>query len=477
MLSLFTSKDQQNVFACSDRPAVIYSQNHKLLFSNVNLKDVSNMCRFNSENFPDSLALALEGSGQLMIGSIDEIQKLHIRTIPLKQQPRRICYQESNNSFAVVTTRMTDEEGETNESNHILLFDGQTFETIHDFKLDIREEGLSITSCTFSNRDYIVVGTAYVLPEEDEPTKGRILVIEIRDNGIQKVLSLVAEKDVRGAVMALQPFNNKLLAAVGGKIQLYKYGSTEEEEEKEFVLETTCKGSRVTTLTLQSRGDFILAGDIMKSISLLNYKPLDGAIEEIARDYSYTWLSATEILDDDHFLGADSCHNLFTAQKNNEAVTDELKRQLMQVGKYHLGDFVNKFAHGSLVMNINAPSGDSEEQNVPPTIIYGTISGAIGVIAQLPRSTYSNMEKVQQAMREVIGGIGGLKHEEYRSYKTERRAEECMNFLDGDLIERFVDLDAKQKEDVVEKMRKMGDDSFTVEGVNKAIEDLASQLH
>jgi DNA damage-binding protein 1 len=488
-LSSFMSKDQQNVFACSDRPAVIYSQNHKLLFSNVNLKDVNHMCRFNSESFPDSLALALEGTGQLMIGSIDEIQKLHIRTIPLKQQPRRICYQESTNTFGVVTTRMTDDEGESNESNHVLLVDGQTFETIHDFKLDVREEGLSIASCNLNQKDYIVVGTGYVLPEEDEPTKGRILLFEIRDNGIQRILSLVAEKDIRGCAMDLEPFNGKLLVAVGGKIQLYRYGGEDEDDQnKELVLEYICKGSRVTTLTLQSRGDFILAGDMMKSISLLNYKPLDGTIEEIARDYSYTWLSATEIIDDDHFLAADSCYNLFTAQKNNEAVTDELKRQLVQVGKYHLGDFVNKFAHGSLVMNISAPpstdkDGDQQlstidqESRAPPTIIYGTVSGAIGVIAQLSHETYLFMEKVQTAMREVIGGIGGLKHEEYRAYKTERRAEECTNFLDGDLIERFVDLNAEQKEQVVEKMRKLGDENLTCDGVSKRIEDLASQLH
>jgi DNA damage-binding protein 1 len=76
-----------NVFACSDRPSVIYSNNQKLMFSNVNMKDVNAMCPFNDENFPDCLALANDKS--LIIGNIDSIQKLHIRTIPLKEQPRR----------------------------------------------------------------------------------------------------------------------------------------------------------------------------------------------------------------------------------------------------------------------------------------------------------------------------------------------------------------------------------------------------
>lgn len=39
-----------------------------------------------------SLALATDSS--VTIGTIDEIQKLHIRTIPLYESPRRIAYQE-----------------------------------------------------------------------------------------------------------------------------------------------------------------------------------------------------------------------------------------------------------------------------------------------------------------------------------------------------------------------------------------------
>ncbi len=39
------------------------------------------MCPFNSESFPESLAIGTEES--LKIGTIDSIQKLHIRTVPL----------------------------------------------------------------------------------------------------------------------------------------------------------------------------------------------------------------------------------------------------------------------------------------------------------------------------------------------------------------------------------------------------------
>lgn len=52
-LRTFSSKNASHVFAASDRPTVVYSSNKKLLYSNVNLKEVSHMCPFNSAAFPD----------------------------------------------------------------------------------------------------------------------------------------------------------------------------------------------------------------------------------------------------------------------------------------------------------------------------------------------------------------------------------------------------------------------------------------
>lgn len=178
VLRTFRSLSTSNVFACSDRPTVIYSSNHKLVFSNVNLKEVNYMCPLNSEGYPDrsavklfcfvsvfslshqfqgvylsfsayaafcmcflqtvltytvclfgfvgqesvilyiffspplqiifffcwwwyfsffvSFSLALANNSTLTIGTIDEIQKLHIRTVPLYESPRSVTIQTMN---------------------------------------------------------------------------------------------------------------------------------------------------------------------------------------------------------------------------------------------------------------------------------------------------------------------------------------------------------------------------------------------
>lgn len=59
------------------------------------------MTSFNSASFPDSLAIAKESG--LTIGSIDEIQKLHIRAVPMGEQARRLAHQDSSHTFLVTT--------------------------------------------------------------------------------------------------------------------------------------------------------------------------------------------------------------------------------------------------------------------------------------------------------------------------------------------------------------------------------------
>ena len=79
------------------------------------------MTPFNSRSFPDSLAIAKEAS--LTIGSIDEVQKLHIRTVALGHQPRRICHLEHAKAFLLATSPNTFNSGIINaDCFHVLIF-------------------------------------------------------------------------------------------------------------------------------------------------------------------------------------------------------------------------------------------------------------------------------------------------------------------------------------------------------------------
>ncbi len=71
-----------------------------------------------------------------------------------------------------------------------------------------------------------------------------------------------------------------------------------------------------------------VAGDLMKSMSVLAYKAEEGVLELRAVDYGSAWMTGVEVLDDDTFLGAEDSFNLFTMRKNSEAASDEDRSRL-----------------------------------------------------------------------------------------------------------------------------------------------------
>uniref|UniRef100_A0A673HSU2 DNA damage-binding protein 1 n=1 Tax=Sinocyclocheilus rhinocerous TaxID=307959 RepID=A0A673HSU2_9TELE len=474
VLRTFRSLSTSNVFACSDRPTVIYSSNHKLVFSNVNLKEVNYMCPLNSEGYPDSLALA--NNSTLTIGTIDEIQKLHIRTVPLYESPKRICYQEVSQCFGVLSSRveMQDTSGTTaavrpSASTQVCVFSLSLSlsAVLHAHQFLQNEYALSMVSCKLG-RDpaiYFIVGTAMVYPEEAEPKQGRIIVFHYTDGKLQTV----AEKEVKGAVYSMVEFNGKLLASINSTVRLYEW--TAEKE-----LRTECNHyNNIMALYLKTKGDFILVGDLMRSVLLLAYKPMEGSFEEIARDFNPNWMSAVEILDDDNFLGAENAFNLFVCQKDSAATTDEERQHLQEVGLFHLGEFVNVFSHGSLVLQ-NLGESSTPTQG---SVLFGTVNGMIGLVTSLSEGWYSLLLDLQNRLNKVIKSVGKI-DATWRSFHTERKTEQATGFIDGDLIESFLDLGRAKMQEVVSTLQ-MDDGSgmkreATVDEVIKIVEEL-TRIH
>jgi DNA damage-binding protein 1 len=142
---------------------------------------------------------------------------------------------------------------------------------------------------------------------------------------------------------------------------------------------------------------------------------------------------------------------------------------LQIIGRFHLGEFVNRFLPGSLVMKLP----DSDLSKVP-TVLFGTINGVIGVIASLPEKDYKALTRLQDALRKVVKGVGGLDHNEWRSYPSpfSRSANDSTGFVDGDLIEQLLDL----KDDTLDAVLSGMNDYGPPETILRLVEDL-SRLH
>ncbi|KAJ3366338.1 DNA damage-binding protein 1 [Kappamyces sp. JEL0680] len=384
-LRTFTSQGVNYVFASSDRPTIIYSRSGKLMFSSVNLKNVVAIAPFCDEAECDSLVIATNDS--LQIGLVETVQKLHVKKIPVGETCRRIV--EWDAYFGViVSSTFTDDTGALVEKSSVCLFDGMTFECIDRFELQDFELASSLHSCLLANGEtkYLVAGTGLAYPDESEPTTGRILVFAVE----HRRLRLVSEFAITGSAYSLVSLHGKLFAGI---IVLEWDTAT-----NSFTLECTHQG-HVLCLVLATRGDLVIVGDLMKSITCLFYDPVNKELSLHAKDYDTHWMTAVESLSSNVFIGADSSSNIFTLKK------DPNNKNLVIEARYFLGDMINRFRAGSLVMK----AGDTPLV-AKPRLLYCTVAGSIGVVATLDRATFELLEKLEGEMKK-LDSVGFLSPE------------------------------------------------------------------
>ena len=104
------SSSRTVLFACSDHPSVISSSNNKLVFSSVNLREIVCMCSLNSEYYGSSLTLVTDMG--VLLGRIEDIQKLHVRSLALGESAKRIAFMEQEKVFIILTQYLKDYQTE-----------------------------------------------------------------------------------------------------------------------------------------------------------------------------------------------------------------------------------------------------------------------------------------------------------------------------------------------------------------------------
>lgn len=377
-------------------------------------------------------------------------------------------------------------------------------EQIGIFELDRLEQGISCATCTFQNEtaassadattspapaatyhsgapasvEYFVVGTAHVINGEAEPSRGRLLVFEIVAN---RRVHLIAEKEVKGGVFSLAQVCGRLAAGVGSKVSVYNLIGGKENlsnftGQPELLHECT-HSNQIMSLYLKAKGDNILVGDLVRSMTLLRYKPNERTLQEIARDFNSSYLRGVEVLDgvsEDIFVGTDISGNLHCLRQQSDAVTDEERSRLEPCGEFHVGDYLNAFRRGSLVgqpIDTDAPHSTAKgpaEANISilsdnyqsitglkvgtSCLLYGGVSGSIGNVISLSEDSHRFFAAVERVMKRTVMPTGGLNHRDWRSFQNDLRVAPQRNMIDGDLVEMLLDFDRKQLEEAAREI-------------------------
>jgi len=279
-----------------------------------------------------------------------------------------------------------------------------------------------------------------------------------------------------GAVFALASLRGGILAAVKSVVQyisLTDGGSG--SGGCRLKIQGTCDGQIMALYLEVQNNDLIVVGDLMKSMTLFQFVPTNKSFVEVARDYGCAWLTSLGVLDAPlsgsgqeavGYVGGENSCNLFTLVRASGSGAADDDRRLVISSQYHIGMFVNKFVRGSLVMQ--QPSSDL---GVLPTLLFGTVSGALGVIASIPESLYTTLTRLQTILTEAIPGVGGLEHSEWRAFSNDLRTVPASGVIDGDLIERFLELDSASRKRVGDRV------GIPPAELESMIEDLARRLH
>lgn len=363
----------------------------------------------------------------------------------------------------------------------------------------------SVSMCTSSSssgenyKPFILIGTAYSYPDEDEPSQGRVLVVECNsgesgnlkseseDEMVTRFVRHVTQMPTRGGVYSITPFyGGTVMITVNSKTHLCKLNLSDNEI-GELTLVGAGHHGHMISLYCKSLADemslkggssggkqLAIVGDLMRSISLVEYLPKHQVIEELARDYNSNFCTSIEMLTDNIYLGSENFANLFVLRHNADAPSEEARVRLDTVGEYHLGEMINTMKRGSLVMPSNAGGNSSAKSDtksksdkssfegnaieiaVGSQTLFGTVDGTIGSIMGLGGSTFAFLGCLQRAIFAVVRPVGDLSHERHRHYEADGRVRPSRGFIDGDLVECFLDLNRPTMERIVKWMNDDG---------------------
>ncbi|CAK9049830.1 unnamed protein product [Durusdinium trenchii] len=432
------AQEQDRLLAISGKGSILQAQSQRVLRWQICLPSMSHAAFFSHGFGCIQHCMAFISHERLLLALLRLGQRIDVRTVPLPQAPRRICYHTGSRICVVGCSDLpsisTPDMPRTRSRANVQFVHSETTDLLGTMTLGQDEMVASVVAVTFAGdcTEYIAVGTAIVLDNEPEPSRGQVLLLALRgDTSVQTAkcgldeeppFRLVCTLEVPGAVYTLVAFQQMLLGAVNNRLQLWNLKSGQ-------LVEVCRYSAGVIVLDVQVMGSHILVGDIMRSVNLFRFE--DSSLKMVAYDEISAWSTSVDMLSDNHFLCADDGGNLLALSRGELTASVGDVRILERVGRIHTGEFMNRFRPGFFALRVNEPR--------VKTTIWASASGAFGVIVPVNcEKTFMRLLMLQDCIRREL--VPMLTH------STLRGGTEYGGFLNGDLLERFLDIpEGKQK--------------------------------
>ncbi|EPS69122.1 hypothetical protein M569_05643, partial [Genlisea aurea] len=311
-------------------------------------------------------------------------------------------------------------------------------------------------STTQGNDTLLAIGTAYV-QGEDVAGRGRLLLYSVERNpdNIQTKVSEVFSKELKGAISALSSLQGHLLIAAGPKIILHKWTGSELNPIAFF------DAPPLHAVSLNTVRNYILLGDIHRSIYFLNWKEQSSQLNLMAKDFSSVNCLASEFLIDGSTLGlfvSDDQKNVqmfYYAPKMSESWKGQ---KLLSRAEFHIGSYVTKFLRLQLLptpsdKTVVAAAASSDKTN-RFGLLFGTLDGSLGCIAPVEELTFRRLQSLQKKLVDVVAHVGGLNPRSFRRFRSEGKAHRPGpdGILDMELLSHYEMLGVEEQVEVAQQI-------------------------
>uniref|UniRef100_A0A674AN32 Cleavage and polyadenylation specificity factor subunit 1 n=1 Tax=Salmo trutta TaxID=8032 RepID=A0A674AN32_SALTR len=203
--------------------------------------------------------------------------------------------------------------------------------------------------------------------------------------------------------------------------------------------------------------NFIVAADVMKSISLLRYQPESKTLSLISRDAKPLEVYSVEFMVDNNQLGflvSDRDQNISVYMYLPEAKESFGGMRLLRRADFNVGAHVNAFWRMPCRGALDTATKKTLAWDNKHITWFATLDGGIGLLLPMQEKTYRRLLMLQNALTTMLPHHAGLNPKAFRMLHADRRQLQnaVRNILDGELLNKYLYLSTMERSELAKKI-------------------------